>query len=1046
MNKAIKWMSENHVAANLFMVLIIFSGFLTISNIKMEVFPEMEMDQVQISVIYPGASPDEMEASIIIKIEDALKGISEITSINSIASEGIATVTAEVDMNEDVTEIKDLIKAEVDRITTFPELIEEPVIKELTNRRQVLQIAVFGDTDEKSLKRLAYEIEDELTLSEHISQVSVSGVRNDEISIEVSEDKLREYGLTLSEVTMAIRKGSLDLPGGDIQTQKGEILLRTKTLGYTREAYENVILRGSYSGDIIRIKDIGRVVDGFEEADLVSSFDGKRAAMVSVYRVGEQDAPKVAAEVYEYLEQKRKTLPENIALEVWRDTSILLNQRISLLTNNALLGLFLVLLSLSLLLEIRLAFWVAVGIVISFFGSFVIMQMMDVSINMISLFAFILVLGIVVDDAIVVGENIFSSQQKGLEPQKAASVGASRVARPVFFAVATSIAAFLPMVFVEGNMGKFMAVIPIVVISALTFSLFESIYILPAHLANVNIEKKFGFLNKVDAARKKVADALDRFIHNTYSDLLKLALKNRYVTIAIAIAVLLVSIGLLSSGILGFTFMPKVEADNIIVQLSLPQGSSSEQTLKIVKRIEQAALKVEKIVNENYDIEAESVFEHVYSSVGDQPSKGGMQARNSVIIKPELGEVNVQLVSSEYRDISATHILNMWREAVGDLPNLESISFSSNLMSLGGDVDVQLTANRFEKLDAAVEAVKAALANYSGVYEIRDDFETGKRELRINLTPQAASMGITVQDLANQVRQAFYGSEAFRIQRGKDEVKVMVRFPLAERNSLNDISRMRIRTASGKEVAFNEAATVEYGYGYSQIKRVDGRRVIAVKASVDETLANINQINDEIKRNIIPAIAKNYPTLSFSYEGVQKEQQKSMASLAIGYIIILFVMYGLLAIPFKSYIQPLVIMSAIPFGIIGSLWGHILLGFDLSFISIMGVVALSGVVINDSLILIDFVNELRDKGYSMFDAVIAAGQQRFRPIILTSITTFLGLMPMILETSLQARFLIPMAISLGFGVLSGTGIILLMVPASVLIIEDIQKKLNGLKN
>lgn len=1040
MNKMVEWMASNHVAANLLMLLIVFTGLMSLGQAKLEVFPETDLDMVQIQVMYLGASPEEVEESVCIKIEEALEGIEEISSLKSISNEGIGIVTAEIELGEDVSEIKDKIEAAVDRITTFPDEIEEPVIRELTNRRQTLQLAVFGKTDEKSLKVLAEKIKDDLVQLPEISQVEISGVRNFEISIEVSEKKLEAFGLTFDEVTMAVRKGSLDLPGGSIDTRGGEILIRTKGLGYTGEDYQKIILRTRPNGAIVRIKDVATVIDGFEDADLVSYFDGYPAAMLLVFRVGDEDALDVAAATKKYIESMRGELPDGVFMASWMDQSKILNDRVDLLVRNGRLGLLLVLISLALFLDIRLALWVAAGMAVSFLGAFTVMAIFDVSINMISLFAFILTLGIVVDDAIVVGENIFTHQTSGSAPLIAAKQGTVRVTTPVIFAVVTTIVAFTPMLFVEGNIGKIMANIPIIVIAVLAFSLVESLLILPAHLSGVNVMKANRLIRAIDRIPEYFGRKLHEHINGPYTRILGKIIENRYLTLTGSFAVLLVSVSMITSGLLKTTFFPQLDADNMYVSITMPQGTTLDQTRKVLERIEDAGWKV----RDRYDAQAEegmpSFFKHMHSIIGDHPSvsfgPGALAGATSQ--GANKAEVNIELSSSEERPVPSSELVAAWRKEVGEIAGVENMIFTSNLLNPGNDVEVQLSADNFADLDNAVEDLKVVLGNYSGVLDIRDDLDEGKPEFKIDLKAGAAVLGLTLQDLARQVRQGFYGDEAFRIQRGKDEVKVMVRYPADGRSSIGDIDNMKVRTRTGGEVPFFDVADVKFGRGYSQIKRSDRRRVITVTADVDETIANANEINNELREVVLPELMTKYGSLRYSYEGAQKEQGKSMASLGRGFAIALFVMFGLLAVVFRSYVQPLVIMSAIPFGVVGAIWGHLIMGYVVSIVSMFGIVALSGIVINDSLVLVDFVNSERNRGLSMHDAIISGCKKRFRAIFLTSITTFLGLLPMILETSLQAKFLIPMAISLGVGVLFATMIILGLVPAILMILEDVK--------
>ncbi|MCB0279792.1 MAG: efflux RND transporter permease subunit, partial [Calditrichaeota bacterium] len=651
-------------------------------------------------------------------------------------------------------------------------------------------------------------------------------------------------------------------------------------------------------------------------------------------------------------------------------------------------------------------------------------------------------------DAIVVGENVFTFREIGKKPQEAANRGVSQVMTPVVFSVMTTVAAFSPLLFVDGFMGKIMFVIPVIVISVLLFSLMESLIILPSHLAGVKTEVKFGFIKKVNHFTERIDARLDKFINGGYQNFLLKVLHNRYLTLTTSIAVLLVTFGLLAGGILKFAFFPDVEADNMIARLALPKGASIEQTRKVVEILENAAFQVEKEFNATQEEGSPSLFKHMYSVIGEQPmlkrGPGGNAGINP--IQSNISEINIELIPSELRDVTTTAMVNRWRELVGEIPGVESLSFQSSIISSGADIAFELSALDFKTLNTAVEELKFKLSEYNGVREIRDDFEEGKYELKIKLKPSAAALGLTLADLARQARAAFYGEEALRIQRGKDEVKVMVRLPEKDRKSLTDVENLRIRAANGVEVPFMSVAEVSYGRGYSQIKRMDGRRIISVTADVDETIANANDINSNLYETVVPELQQKYRGLFFSVGGQQKEQNKAMASLKKGFILALFAIYALLAIPFRSYIQPIIVMLAIPFGFVGAIAGHLLLGFDVSIMSMFGIVALAGIVVNDSLVLVDFINTHRRNDQNLFESVVNACKKRFRPILLTSLTTFFGLLPIILERSTQAKFLIPMAISLGMGVMFATVICLLFVPASVLIVDDITHRFKRLRN
>lgn len=1045
MKKAILWMTENHVTVNLVMLFIIFAGAVTAFSLKEEIFPELELDMITISVVYPGAAPDEVEKGVVIKIEEAIATIQGIEKVNGNASENAGTVVATLILGEDMTKIKNEIEGAIDRITTFPDSIERPTITESTVTSQVIQIALYGDLTEETLTTLSESMRDELIDFPELSQVGISGIRNDEISVEVSEEKLQRYNISIATISKAIQQGSLDLPGGKVKTDSGDILIRTKAQGMNRVDYENIVIRSNQNGHTLRIKDVATVRDQFEESDLKTSFDGKPGVILTAYRTGEERVTDIAARVKKYVKLKKLELPEGVSVSLWNDQSNLLQQRKDLLYRNALFGLLLVLISLTIFLDIRLAIWVTLGIVISFFGSFIVMELLDVSINMISLFGFILVLGIVVDDAIVVGENIFSQREMGETPQNASKKGAVKVAVPVVFAVLTTVAAFGPLLFIDGTMGKVMKVIPIIVVSVLLFSLFESLFILPAHLST--IKKKPMFLLKPFALITFIADkALDLFIRKVFKPILVFAIKWRYVTITTSIIMLILTIALYRGGVVKFTFFPEIEADNMVAIVTMPKGSSIAETEKVVKRLEDAAFRVKKELNQRYPEDNGKTVKHIFSMIGETPSsRRGPRAKKSSTYDPSVAEINIDLLSSEERHFSSLKAMNLWREYAGEIPGAKSITFSSSMMSAGDAIDIKLSAPDNDDLNNAVADLKTYLGTFKGVFDVQDDFEEGKYEIKLKLKPNAERYGITLYNLALQTRNGFYGAESFRIQRGKDEVKVMVRYQEKERRSLSDIENMMIRTVKGNEIPFSYVAQVDYGRGFSTIRRLNKKRIIKISGNIDDDIANANDIHKELVKKINTELKQKYKGLSYTFGGRQEQQQKTMGSLTKGFIIALFLIYSLLAIPFKSYAQPLIIMFAIPFGIIGAVMGHYLLGFNLSMMSAFGIVALAGVVVNDSLVLVDFVNiQHREEEHPLFEAIVIAAQKRFRPIMLTSVTTFLGLTPMILETSLQAQFLIPMAVSLGFGILFATLITLIIIPAMLLILDDIQKGLKWL--
>ena len=1043
MKSIISWMAENHVTANLLMVLIILSGAVSLFSLKQEVFPEIPLDTVSVEVVYLGASPEDIENLIVLRVEESIASIEGISDISSVASEGRGLVTAEVAYGENTKDIRDKIKTEIDRIINFPENAERPVVKENIRKSPVIQLAIFGNMDEKTMTRYAEKVKDDLLKYPDISQVGISGKRNYEISIEISEEKLSTYGLTFGQLSAAVKKGSMDLPGGKIKSSAGEILLRTKARGLTRKDYENIVLSSDYNGHTVYIKDVANVIDEFEDSDLRTYFNAERAMLITVYRVGEEGVLDVSDSVKKYIKENKDSVPAGITMTSWGDRSKLFSQRMNLLSKNAILGLGLVLISLSLFLDIRLAFWTSMGIVISFFGNFIVMSIFDVSINMISLFAFILVLGVVVDDAIVVGESIFMQKERGMAPLKASKIGTHKITTPVIFAIFTTVAAFAPLLFVEGNMGKVMKVIPTIVISILLFSLFESLLILPAHLSSINLGSKKLFFRFFSAITKRVDIKLKQFISHIFEPVLSTALKNRYITLAVFIAIFLFSVGLVTGGTIKFTFFPEIEGDNMIAYLKMPSGTAIKETKRVLEFIEKGAERVRLEYEAQHPEFKDETFKHVFSSIGEQPGKKrGPHGSSGGMIDPSVAEVNIELISASRRTFSSADFTDKWRKQVGEIPGIDTLTFTSTLMASGNDVEMELSLNNTEKLRESVEDLKRILHKYEGVYNIQDNDEKGKYELQMKLKPYGATLGLTLTDLAKQVRQGFFGDEAMRIQRGKDEVKVMIRYPKSGRTSLDQIENMKIRTLKGSEIPFADVAEVYYGRGYSQINRLNRSRIISVSANVNNKITNANEVNSSIIKELNSTFKKKYPSLTYSLGGAQKQQKRSMQSILKGFLIAIVVIYILLAIPFKSYIEPFIIMSAIPFGVVGAILGHLIMGYQLSMLSAFGIVALAGVVVNDSLVLVDHINRLkRELKLSTLDIVIKSCKRRFRPILLTSLTTFLGLSPMILETDLQARFLIPMAISLGFGIVFATTITLIFVPSAVLIVNDIRNLL-----
>ncbi|MEN8181655.1 MAG: efflux RND transporter permease subunit [Myxococcota bacterium] len=1046
MNRAIAWFAENHVAANLLMALLVLGGLFTVPGIRQEIFPEIDLPVVTIGIAYPGAAPREVEEAICVRVEEELQGLQGIKWVRSTASEGHGSVAVELLAGEDVRRRVDEIRMRVDGITTFPEDAEPPVIRQAEVRFQVLDVAISGDVDEWTLKRLGEQARDEILALPGITDVELVAARPYEISIEVSEEALWRYGIAFDDVARAVQRSSLDLPGGSLKTTAGEILLRTKSQAYDGTDFESLVLLSRPDGTRLTLGEVANVVDGFEETERVARFDGEPAVLLQVYRVGEQSALEISRSIAEYVAEAGQRLPAGVSYTVAQDDARMLRERLDTLLRNARGGFVLVLLVLALFLRLRLALWVTLGIPISFLGALWLLPPLGVSINLISLMAFIVVLGIVVDDAIIVGENTHTEQARGKGPLQGAIAGAQGIATPVIFGVLTTVAAFAPMLWIPGPMGRIARVVPLVVCVCLLFSLVESLFVLPAHLGHHGaLEQAPGTL--VSAAwrrfQDRVADRLRRFTLESYRPTLERALEWRYLTAALGTTAMLLTLGVLGGGWLKLVFQPDIEGHVTVAYVTMPQGTPHEVTTAAVDQLAAAAEAVAR------DVEAEElvddgrpVFAHVLTTVGQQPYRikqatGPSAFANAMATGSHLGEVQLEVTPAKRRRVNVEELETRWREQTGQIVGAEELAFSSTLMSAGASLHLEISGPSLERLRGAAELLERRVALYPGVVDISDSFRSGRQELELEILPQAEALGLSARDLGRQVRQAFYGQEIQRVQRGRDDVRVMVRFPAQDRRSLGDLERMHIRTADGSAVPFSLVARGTLGEGFAKVQRVDQRRVVTVTAEIDSQTGNANEILADLRREALPELLALYPDVRVSFEGEQREQREFLASLGRGWLLALFVIFALLAVPLRSYTQPLIVMTAIPFGLIGAVWGHLIMGHDFSMFSLVGVVALSGVVVNDSLVLVDYVNRCRRAGADLREALVAAGTARFRAILLTSLTTFAGLTPLLLEKSVQAQMLIPMGISLGFGVIFATLITLLLVPASYLILEDV---------
>ena len=1011
----IAWMVHNRVTPNLVMLFLLFGGVFMLTRIKQEVFPEFSLDTVTITVPYPGASPEEVESGIVLALEEAVRGLEGVKDVLATANEGSAVIKVELIEGADQQKIYQDIQQEVDRVNTLPEDAEDPQVVLDIRRREVLEMQLYGDTSEWVLRQVAEEVRDRLLQHGGITQVELAGARDYELKIEVDPDALRSYGLTLEQVASVVRRSAVEIPGGSVKTDSGEILLRFMERRDWAREFAALPLVTTAAGSLVRLGDVADVIDGFAEVDRFASFNGYPAVGLEVYRVGKETPIGVSDAVRAAMAEMAVDLPPGVHYAINNDSSDIYRQRMTLLTKNAFMGLTLVLVLLGAFLEFKLAFWVTMGIPISFLGAIFFLPTIDVSINMISMFAFIIALGIVVDDAIVTGENIYELRQRGLSHVDAAIIGAREVNSPVAFSVLTNIIAFMPLLFIPGMLGKTWGVIPYVVITVFVLSWIEALLILPSHLAHVSSTPHSGIAAVLHARQQAFGRLLTRFVDKVFAPFLDLCIRWRYFTIAASMALLLVILGLVASGRVGFILMPRVESDRAVVTATLPYGSPLARLEDVADQLKAAA---NAVVEENG---------------GEALSRGVYAVVNANVI-----ELSVYLTPPGERPITTTRLTQLWRERVGVLPGVETLQFQSDRggPGSGAALTVELSHRDIDTLEKASLDLAARLAEFPNVKDIDAGFTAGKRQFDFTLKPEGRALGLTSEDVARQLRAAFYGAEALRQQRGRSEVKVMVKFPEARRANEFDIEQFLVRTPGGRDVPLYQVADIERGRAYTSIERRGGRRVIQVSADV-EPIGESGLVKAALDASTLPDLAADYPGLTYGYEGRQADMAESMGALKAGFGLVLFFVYFLIAVPFRSYIQPLIVMLSIPFGIIGAVLGHLVMGYNLSIISVMGMIALAGVVVNGSIVLIDYANRLqREEGLNAFDAIHRAGVRRFRPILLTTLTTFGGLAPMIFETSRQARFMIPMALSLGYGILFSSIICLVLVPCLYMMIED----------
>ncbi|MED5512956.1 efflux RND transporter permease subunit [uncultured Pseudoalteromonas sp.] len=1021
----IAWFTKNHVAANLLLISILLAGLFSVSTqIPLEVFPSFEADRISVSVTLRGSTPEDVEKGVAIRIEEAVQDLEGVKRITSRSSEGSASVSIEVDTGYDPRELLADIKSRVDAINTFPVDAEKPVVALAQRTREVIAVTVSSEYGEKETLEYAEHVRDDLLRLPEITQVELSGVRDYEIAIEVSQDTLRQYDLRLSDISSAISNSSTDVSAGNLKTEGGDVLIRSKGQAYRKDEFAQVVVKYQADGTIIRLGDIARITDDFEETPVRTRFNGKQAAFIDVYRIGPQSAIEVADAVKNYITEHQSQLPEGFELSFWDDDSEIVKSRIATLTTNAIQGGILVLALLTLFLRPAIAFWVFIGIPVSFMGAFLAMPIFGITLNVMSLFGFILVLGIVVDDAIVTGENVYTHLKTAESGEQAAIRGTQEVATPVTFGVLTTVAAFLPLAFIEGNRGALFAQIPVVVIPVLLFSLIESKFVLPAHLKYLKLRSEKANPSKLQQFQQRFADGFEHAIMKYYQPLLNVALKNKLATVSLFVGIFFIILTLITSGWTKFIFFPRIPSETVRAELTFPAGTPFEVTNKYIIDMSD---KAKELQDKYRDEDGQSVILNILATTG---GRGGSS---------NTGSVRFEITPAEKResDIGSRELASEWRDLIGIIPGAESVTFRAEFGRSSDPIDVQLSGSSIDTLEAVAEKVKERLATYPTVYEIADSMSDGKDELQIELTEQGLALGLNRVDVSQQVRNSFFGAQVQRIQRGRDDVRVMVRLPIEERRSVADLTDILIKTPTGGTVPLSHVATLVPGQSPSSIYRIDRYRTLNVTADVEKSNTNMTVLQADLK-TYLDELMVQYPGVDYSLEGEAKEQRESFGSLAWGLVFVFFIIYALLAIPFKSYMQPLIVMSVIPFGMIGAVMGHWVMGMELTIMSLLGMLALIGVVVNDSLVLVDFINKKREEGGDLLETVKLAGAARFRPVMLTSLTTFIGLMPLLFEKATQAQFLIPMAVSLGFGIIFATLITLLLVPVNYLLMERFQ--------
>ena len=1028
------YMASNGIAANLLMMGIVAAGLVSLTGLEREAWPITPFYHIEVSMAYPGATPEEIEESIVVKIEDQVSGLDDVQAVKSLAAPGMASVRIQMDSGTDMDRALDDIESAVNRIQSFPAGAERPRFQEMDNRFSMMRLIVYGNISERSLKELAHRIEDDLTTLPSVSQVEVSGVRDYEVSIEVPLHRLSALGLTLTDVAGAIRRSSLDLSAGSINTRESQVRVRTLGQNYDQQDFEEIVLLSGRDGTLVRLGDIAEVRDGFQEADLIVRHQNQPAVFVEVYRAGGEQVMDVATAVREHLANEViPALPDGVGITMWNDESQAYEERADLLLKNGILGLLLVLVALSLFLQVRLALWVAVGLAVSGVGALAVMMALDVAINTISLFSFVLAIGIVVDDAIVVAEHIQFERNRGTPGVAAAIRGVRRIKVPLTFAVLTSVVAFVPLLFIPGGIGDVWRALPIIIIAMLLISLVESLLVLPNHLSHLPGPEWVpgnAFDRFFSRLQSRVDAQLQRFVQGPLDRALRFATARPGVTMSGAVGVLVLSISLVPAGIVPTTLADDVEGDIATAVLEMPDGTPAPRTYEVARELEAAGRRVIERLSRSRPGDAPPLLTGVTVTVGlGSRIEGGLNPQPTLNPQANIATIEFKLLGAQQRRISTGEVVQAWREEVGVPPYVRGITFSGEIFTLGNPVEAVLSHPDPERLARIADSVVDGLRRVGGVYDIRSDHVPGIPEVQLELRPEARTLGLTVQELAGQARAAFFGAEAARVQRGREEVRVYVRLPTEQRNSINDVEGYLLRTPGGDEVPIISVASLGLGVSPSALRRRDGQRVVTVTADVDASVISGDEANEILANSILADLTAVHPDLVYTFGGEQQQQLESIDALYRGFAVALIMIFALLAIPLRSYTKPFIIMAVIPFGFIGVILGHWILGVALSAVSFMGIFGLSGVVVNDSLVMMDFIDQKLREGAPPRTAIVEGAKGRFRPIMLTSVTTFLGFTPLILERAIQAQFLIPFAASLGCGILFITAILMMVVPA-----------------